>query len=134
MPKTKKQNLNLYALLQLFEMVGFLGRENVILCMLQVMKESNFGGYLQRLCQGKKLWILSNGQGILICFKRFRIISVSQGVGVPSQTFCTFDFYNFDHYHKVGGMQVPIMGFDHMAFIGNKNYWPILKNIYKLPY
>lgn len=33
---------------------------------------------------------------------------------VPSQTICTFDFTNFEHYHKVGD-EVELMDIDHMT-------------------
>ncbi|MGS2737639.1 M20/M25/M40 family metallo-hydrolase [Sinomicrobium sp. M5D2P17] len=33
---------------------------------------------------------------------------------VPSQTVCTFDFTNFEHYHKVGD-EVELMDIDHMT-------------------
>ncbi|MFB0903834.1 MAG: M20/M25/M40 family metallo-hydrolase [Nonlabens sp.] len=33
---------------------------------------------------------------------------------VPSQTFCTFDFTNFDHYHKVGD-DISLVNTTHMA-------------------
>src|SRR5690606_13488135 len=46
---------------------------------------------------------------------------------VPSQTFCTFDFTNFDHYHKVGD-EVTLMDFDHMANLVNKTI-PVLEKI-----
>jgi len=39
---------------------------------------------------------------------------------VPSQTFCTFDFTNFNHYHKVGD-ENELMNFEHMANIINKS-------------
>ncbi len=37
-----------------------------------------------------------------------------QEFNVPSQTFCTFDFTNFDHYHKVGD-ESSLVNTDHMA-------------------
>jgi hypothetical protein len=46
---------------------------------------------------------------------------------VPSQTFCTFDFTNFSHYHKVGD-EVTEMDFEHMAMVVNKMI-PVLEGI-----
>ncbi|AGC77144.1 peptidase M28-like protein [Nonlabens dokdonensis] len=37
-----------------------------------------------------------------------------QEFNVPSQTFCTFDFTNFDHYHKVGD-ETSLVNTGHMA-------------------
>jgi len=64
-------------------------------------------------------------------FKRSDNYPFHKEFGVPSQTFCTFDFTNFDHYHKVGD-EATIMDFDHMALLVNKTI-PILKNIINSP-
>ena len=47
--------------------------------------------------------------------------------GVPSHTFCTFDFTNFIFYHKVGD-EVKLMDFEHMASLINKML-PVVENI-----
>ncbi|MEC8832568.1 MAG: peptidase M28, partial [Bacteroidota bacterium] len=47
--------------------------------------------------------------------------------GVPSHTFCTFDFTNFNHYHKVGD-ENELMDFDHMATLVNKSI-PMIESI-----
>jgi hypothetical protein len=51
--------------------------------------------------------------------------------GVPAHTFCTFDFTNFDHYHKVGD-EADVMDFEHMATLVNKTI-PVLKGIANAP-
>ncbi len=46
---------------------------------------------------------------------------------VPSQTFCTFDFTNFDHYHQVGD-EVQLLNMQHMAELVNKMI-PVIEGI-----
>jgi hypothetical protein len=46
---------------------------------------------------------------------------------VPSQTFCTFDFTNFDHYHKVGD-EAQLMNMEHMAGLVNTMI-PVIEGI-----
>ena len=50
---------------------------------------------------------------------------------VPSQTYSTFDFTNFDHYHKVGD-EASLMNFDHMANVVNKII-PVMEGIINAP-
>lgn len=47
-------------------------------------------------------------------FKRSDNYPFFQEFNVPSQTFCTFDFTNFGHYHKVGD-ETSLVNTDHMA-------------------
>lgn len=46
---------------------------------------------------------------------------------VPSQTFCTFDFTNFDHYHQVGD-EVQLINMQHMAELVNRMI-PVIEGI-----
>lgn len=46
---------------------------------------------------------------------------------VPSQTFCTFDFTNFDHYHQVGD-EVQLINMQHMAELVNRMI-PVVEGI-----
>jgi aminopeptidase-like protein len=50
---------------------------------------------------------------------------------VPSQTFCTFDFTNFDQYHKVGD-ELQLMDLDHMATLVDKML-PVIEAISNAP-
>ena len=50
---------------------------------------------------------------------------------VPSHTYCTFDFTNFNHYHKVGD-ELELMDFNHMANMINK-LLPVLEGISNAP-
>lgn len=46
---------------------------------------------------------------------------------VPSQTFCTFDFTNFDHYHQVGD-EAQLINMQHMAELVNRMI-PVIEGI-----
>ena len=50
---------------------------------------------------------------------------------IPSHTFSTFDFTNFDHYHQVGD-EARIMDFEHMAQLVNKMI-PVVEGITNAP-
>jgi leucyl aminopeptidase len=50
---------------------------------------------------------------------------------VPSQTYSTFDFTNFDHYHKVGDENEK-MDYEHMAVVINKMI-PVVEGIANAP-
>lgn len=64
-------------------------------------------------------------------FQRSDNYPFHQEYGIPAHTFCTFDFTNFDHYHKVGD-QVELMDFEHMAKVVNK-ILPVLEGIANAP-
>ena len=50
---------------------------------------------------------------------------------MPSQTFCTFDFTNFDFYHKPGD-EAGLLDPGHMATLVNKAI-PIISGIANAP-
>ena len=64
-------------------------------------------------------------------FKRSDNYPFHEAFGVPSQTFSTFDFTNFNHYHKVGD-EVSEMDFAHMANVVIKSI-PVITGITNAP-
>lgn len=127
--RMKDEGLNLYVMLN-FEMTGvpMQGKDYFMYVtgydMSNVAEVSN--GYA-----GEEL------VGFLPTAKEYSLFQRSdnypyhQVFGVPSHTFCTFDFTNFDHYHKVGD-EVELMNFDHMAELVNKTL-PVLEGIANAP-
>ena len=123
--KLKDQNLDLYTMLN-FEMVGVPLVDKDYLMYVTGYENSNlaeiFNGYANE-----------NLVGFLPSAKEFNLFQRSDNYAfhkefnVPSQTFCTFDFTNFDHYHKVGD-EVSLMDMDHMANLVNKTI-PVLEEI-----
>ena len=123
--KLKQQNLNLYTMLN-FEMVGVPLLHNDYLMYLTGYDLSNLAS-------------ISNGYsnqtiaGFLPKAKEFNLFNRSDNAPfhevfkVPSQTYSTFDFTNFDHYHQVDD-EVDAMNFEHMANVVN-NLIPVMEGI-----
>ena len=112
----KKENLNLYLMLN-FEMVGVPLIDNDYVAYASGYERSNLAEKMNEYA-GKKI------VGFFPKAKEYQLFYRSDNYpffkefNVPSQTFCTFDFTNFDHYHKVGDSSDK-MNFDHMATFVN---------------
>ena len=98
--KLKAQNLDLYTMLN-FEMVGVPLVDKNYFMYVTGYEESNLAGV-------GNMYVGSNLIGYLPKAKEFNLFKRSDNYAfhevfnVPSQTFSTFDFTNFDHYHQVG--------------------------------
>ncbi|MCK0191218.1 M28 family peptidase [Arenibacter sp. F20364] len=127
--KLKEQNLNLYSMLN-FEMVGvpLVGKDYFMY--VTGYEESNLADVCNTYAEENLVGFLPTAKEYNL-FKRSDNYPFHLEFGVPSQTFCTFDFTNFDHYHKVGD-EVSIMDFDHMALLVNKTL-PVLEDIINAP-
>ncbi len=127
--KLKQQNLNLYTMLN-FEMVG-----------VPLVDKDYFmyvtGYELSNLAEIGNNYSGENLIGFLPSAKEFELFKRSDNYpfhkvfNVPSQTFCTFDFTNFNHYHQVGD-ENSLMNFEHMALLVNKTI-PVLEGILNSP-
>ncbi|MCB0373009.1 MAG: M20/M25/M40 family metallo-hydrolase [Muricauda sp.] len=127
--KLKEANLNLYAMLN-FEMTGV------------PMKDKDYFMYItgynmSNLAEVSNGYAKENLVGFLPTAKEYNLFQRSDNYafhlefGFPAHTFCTFDFTNFDHYHKVGD-EADVMDFEHMATLVNKTI-PVLKGIANAP-
>lgn len=123
--KLKEEDLNLYTMLN-FEMTGvpLKGKDYFVY----------ITGYeMSNLAEVSNKYADENLVGFLPTAKEFNLYQRSdnypfhQEFGVPSHTFCTFDFTNFNHYHKVGD-ENSLMDFDHMATLVNKTI-PVIEGI-----
>ena len=127
--KLKAQNLNLYAMLN-FEMVGVpLAGRNYDMYVTGY-RNSNLAEICNRYAKEKLVGFLPSAADMNL-FQRSDNYPFFTEFNVPAQTFCTFDFTNFNHYHKVGDENA-LMDFDHMASIINKSI-PVLKGIANSP-
>ncbi len=123
--KLKAQNLDLYTMLN-FEMVGVPLVDKNYFMYVTGYEESNLAGV-------GNMYVGSNLIGFLPQAKEFNLFKRSDNYpfhevfNVPSQTFCTFDFTNFDHYHQVGD-EVELMDFDHMADVVKKSI-PLIQSV-----
>ncbi len=108
----KKENLNLYLMLN-FEMVGvpLVGKDYT--AYVTGFDKSNLAAKMNEYA-GKKIAGFLPKAGEYRLFMRSDNYPFFNEFNIPAQTFCTFDFTNFDHYHKVGD-ESDIMDFNHMA-------------------
>ncbi|MDO6809383.1 M20/M25/M40 family metallo-hydrolase [Zobellia galactanivorans] len=124
--KLKEANLNLYVMLN-YEMVGVPLVDKDYLAYLTGYEESNMADVANSYAEG------GTYAGFLSKAKEFNLFMRSdnypfhEAFGVPSQTFSTFDFTNFNHYHKVGD-EISEMDFGHMANLINKSI-PVVEGI-----
>ncbi len=115
--RLKEQGINIVAMLN-FEMTGVPMVETEYLLYLTGYQRSN----LAELCNE---YSGENLVGFLPQAKEYQLFQRSdnypfhQAFKVPSQTFCTFDFTNFDYYHKVGD-EAFRLDYNHMAKVVNK--------------
>ena len=114
--KLKAQNFNLYTMLN-FEMTGVALVDKDYKMYLTGYENSN-------LAQVVNEYANENFAGFLPKAKEFNLFMRSDNYpfhtifNVPSQTFSTFDFTNFDHYHGVDD-EAELMNFSHMAELVN---------------
>lgn len=123
--KLKEQKVNLYTMLN-FEMVG-----------VPLVEKDYFvyatGYELSNIAEVCNTYAKENLVGFLPQAKEFGLFTRSDNypfhneLEVPSHTFCTFDFTNFDHYHKVGD-EASLMDFKHMTTLVNK-FIPVIEGI-----
>lgn len=96
--KLKAKNFNMYAMLN-FEMVGVPMKRD-ILAYVTGWHMSNMGDKINEY-SGKKLVGYLDVEMKYQLFRRSDNYSFYNEFKKPAQTICTFDFENFDYYHKV---------------------------------
>jgi len=127
--KLKDTNLNLYAMLN-FEMVGVPLQHDDYLMYLT-------GYNLSNLADISNSYSNRTVTGFLPKAKEFNLFNRSDNApfheiyNVPSHTYSTFDFTNFDHYHQVGD-EADAMDFGHMANVVN-TLIPVMQSIINSP-
>jgi len=127
--KLKEQNLNLYAMLN-FEMTGVPLRGKDYFVYITGYNKSNLAKVSNAYAQENLVGFLPTAKEYNL-FQRSDNYPFHKQFGVPSHTYCTFDFTNFNHYHKVGD-EVELMDFGHMATLVNKMI-PVLEGIVNAP-
>ena len=123
--KIKEQNIDLYTVLN-YEMVGVPLVDAAYLMGLTGHEMSN-------LAEIANSYSDETYAGFFPKEKEFNLFARSDNYpfhevfNVPSQTFFSFDFTNFDYYHKVGD-ETSEMDYGHMANIVNKSI-PVIEGI-----
>lgn len=123
--RMKAEGLDLYAMLN-FEMTGVPMVDQDHLMYVTGYEMSNVAEVSNGHAGEKLVGFLPTAKEFGL-YRRSDNYPFAQEFGIPAHTFCTFDFTNFDHYHKVGD-QAELMDFDHMANLVNKTL-PVLEGI-----
>ena len=123
--RLKEQQLNLYTMLN-FEMTGVPLQDKDYFVYVTGYEQSNLAEVCNRHAGEKLVGFLPTAKEFSL-FQRSDNYPFHKAFGVPSQTYCTFDFTNFNHYHKVGD-EVSEMDFGHMATLVNKMI-PVVRGI-----
>lgn len=127
--KMKAEELNLYAMLN-FEMTGVPLNGKDYAVYITGFKKSNLAEVSNRYAKENLVGFLPTASEYSL-FQRSDNYPFYQQFGVPAHTYCTFDFTNFNHYHKVGD-EIELMDFDHMATLVNKML-PVVEGIANAP-
>ncbi len=115
--RLKDQNFNLYVMLN-FEMIGVPMVNKDYSLYLTGFERSNLAEVANDFAGEKLVGYLPKAQEFSL-FQRSDNFPFHQVFNVPSQTFCSFDFTNFDYYHKPGD-EVHRMDLEHMTTVINK--------------
>ncbi len=127
--KLKDMGLNLYAMLN-FEMVGVPLKDKDYLMYLTGYNLSNLADVSNGYSNQKVAGFLPKAKEFNL-FNRSDNAPFHEIYNVPSHTYSTFDFTNFDHYHQVGD-ESDLMDFNHMANLVN-TLIPVLEGIINSP-
>ncbi|MCL6272387.1 M20/M25/M40 family metallo-hydrolase [Muricauda sp. 2012CJ35-5] len=123
--KLKEEGFNLYTMLN-FEMTGVPLKDKDYTVYITGFEKSNLAEISNKYAKEKLVGFLPTAKEFNL-FQRSDNYPFYTEFGVPSHTFCTFDFTNFIFYHKVGD-EIKLMDFEHMASLINKML-PVVENI-----
>lgn len=123
--KLKERQLPLYVMLN-FEMTGVPLAGTDYFVYVTGYDKSNLADVCNRYAKDNVVGRLATAEEYNL-FQRSDNYPFHEVFQVPSQTFCTFDFTNFDHYHQVGD-EVQLMNLQHMAELVNKMI-PVIEGI-----
>ena len=127
--KLKDKGLKLYAMLN-FEMVGVPLKDKDYLMYLTGYNLSNLADISNSYSDQKVAGFLPKAKEFNL-FNRSDNAPFHEIYNVPSHTYSTFDFTNFNHYHQVGD-EADIMDFNHMAKVINILI-PVMEGIINSP-
>lgn len=127
--KMKEDKVNLYTMLN-FEMTGVPMVEKDYLVYLTGYNKSNLAEVGNKYAKENLIGFLPTAEKYNL-FMRSDNYPFHELFEIPSQTFSTFDFTNFEHYHKVGD-EPALMNFEHMAQLVNKLI-PVVQGIANSP-
>ncbi|MEX0290540.1 MAG: M28 family peptidase [Flavobacteriaceae bacterium] len=127
--KLKAEEMDLYTMLN-FEMTGVPLADKDYFMYVTGYSQSNLAEISNKYAKENLIGFLPTAKEFNL-FQRSDNYPFHQVFNVPSQTYCTFDFTNFNHYHKVGD-ETSEMDFEHMAKVVNKMI-PVIEGIANSP-
>ena len=123
--RLKAENMDLYTVLN-FEMTGVPMIDKDYFLYVTGYNKSNLAEVSNKYAEENLVGFLETAEQFNL-FQRSDNYPFHEVFNVPSQTFCTFDFTNFNHYHKVGD-EVSTLDLNHMAKVVNKLI-PVIEGI-----
>lgn len=127
--KLKQAEFSLYTVLN-FEMTGVALKGKDYLMYLTGYKRSNLATVSNKYANEELIGYLPTAVEYGL-FQRSDNYPFHQVFGVPSHTYCCFDFNNFAYYHKPGD-ENDELDFEHMATVVNKMI-PVVEGIANAP-
>jgi len=127
--KLKDTELDLYVMLN-FEMIGVPLKDKDYLMYLTGYELSNVASVSNSYSDKKIAGFFPQAKEMNL-FNRSDNAPFHRIFNVPSHTYCTFDFTNFDHYHKVGD-EADLIDFEHMVNTINELI-PVMEGIINSP-
>ena len=121
----KAANLNLYAMLN-FEMVGVPLRAETYLLYITGYKKSNLAAVSNAYSGENLIGYLPTAENYGL-FERSDNYPFYKEFGVPSHTYCTFDFTNFPFYHQPDD-EIAALDLEHVTDVINKMI-PVVEGI-----
>ena len=115
--RLKKQGINIVTMLN-FEMTGVPMAQTDYLLYLTGYQRSNLAVLCNEYSGENLIGFLAQAKEYQL-FQRSDNYPFHKAFEVPSQTFCTFDFTNYDYYHKVED-EAFRLDYNHMATVVNK--------------
>jgi len=115
--RLKKTNINPYVMFNI-EMIGVPMTDKEYSLYLTGYEQSNMAQKFNAYAGAKVMGFLPQAKQYNL-FKRSDNYAFYEQFKIPAQTVSTFDFTNFDHYHKVGD-EAAAMNFEHVANIVNQ--------------
>ena len=122
--KLKSEDLNLPLMLN-FEMMGIPMNHDDYLTYVTGYNKSNLPYLVNEVAQKPLAGFLETAESFNL-FRRSDNAPFYDEFGIPAHTFCTYDFTNYDFYHKAGD-EVNLMNFEFMAQMTNE-FIPVIES------
>ena len=115
--RLKNEGIDLYLMLN-FEMTGVPMNSESFLLYITGFSKSNLAEVANNLVSDAPIGYLPTAERFSL-FQRSDNYPFFDVFGVPSHTFCTFDFTNYPHYHKATD-EADELDYEHMSSLVNK--------------